>query len=337
MAIDPLAALDFDQWVPPATVNRRSPREVFVTDHVRLSADEFAVAVRIAPGHPLWSDQRAPCHDPLALTEAFRQAFVVIRHGYLDVQRGTPSAVQHVTLDVSDLAAFRADAGTPLQGVVKVRVTQSDDSFDIAGDFLVDAVPAMSLSFSSILFARDYYREIRDYQRSRRAVGTGAAPEAKPVDPESVGRGDPANVVIGPAVGPGRYPLLVDRTHPSFFDRDYDHIPASLLIEAMRQSALLSAAEAGLNAAGTALTRAELDFGIFVETDVPAECAVSVTGRTDPATGRTDPATGRTESVAADVGIDQGGVRVASGSLELTGPAGHTEPTGPTGPAGPNA
>lgn len=304
MTIDPVAALGFDQFVPPATVNRRSPREVFVTDHARLGADEFAVAVRIAPDHPLWSDQRASWHDPLALTEAFRQAFVVVRHGYLDVRRGTPSAVQQITLDVKELAAFRANGSTPLQGVVKVRVTQTDDSFDIAGDFVVDSVPAMALSFSSILFPRDYYRDIREYQRSRRPAALGAAPDAKPVDPESVGRIDPANVVIGPAVRPDRYPLLVDRTHPSFFDRDYDHIPASLLIESMRQSALLSATEAGLHTGEMALTRAELDFGIFVEIDVPAECAVSVAGRPG--------------SVAATVGIDQGGVRVASGSLELT-------------------
>ncbi|SHN08581.1 AfsA-related hotdog domain-containing protein [Actinacidiphila paucisporea] len=304
MPIDPVAALNFDQFVPPTTVNRRSPREVFVTDHTRTGPDEFAIAVRVAHDHPLWSDQRAPWHDPVAMTEAFRQAFVVVRHEYLDVQRGTPSAVQQVTLDVSELDAFRADGSTPLQGVVKVRVTQTDSTFDIAGDFLVGGARAMSLSFGSILFPRESYREIRDYQRSRRALDAGSAPDAKPIDPELVGRRDRGNVVIGPAVRPDRYPLLVDRTHPSFFDRDYDHIPASLLIEAMRQSALRSAAEAGLCAGDAALTRAELDFGIFVEIDVPAECAVSVTGR---------PGT-----VAASIGIDQAGVRVASGTLELT-------------------
>ncbi|WUH89375.1 hypothetical protein OG900_03910 [Streptomyces sp. NBC_00433] len=304
MPIDPVAALGFDQFVPPMTVNRRSPREVFVTDHARIGPDEFAIAVRVAHDHPLWSDQRAPWHDPVAMTEAFRQAFVVARHEYLDVQRGTPSAVQQVTLDVWELDAFRADGETPLQGVVKVRVTQTDSTFDIAGDFLVGGVRAMSLSFGSILFPRESYHEIRDYQRSRRALDAGSVPDAKPIDPELVGRRDRGNVVIGPAVRPDRYPLLVDRTHPSFFDRDYDHIPASLLIEAMRQSALRSAAEAGLCAGDAALTRAELDFGIFVEIDVPAECAVSVTGRPG--------------GVSASIGIDQAGVRVASGTLELT-------------------
>lgn len=318
---DPVAALSFDQLAPPAKVNRKSAREVFVTDHARIGPDEFAVAVRVAHDHPLWSDRRAPWHDPVALTEAFRQAFVVVRHEYLGVVRGTPSAVQQVTLSVAELAAFRADGSTPLQGVVKVRVTQADETFAIAGDFLVGSARAMSLSFGSIMFPRESYQEIRDYQRSRRAVDTGDASDVKPIEPELVGRRDRGNVVIGAAVRPHRFPLLVDRTHPSFFDRDYDHIPASLLIEAMRQSALRGAAEADLLAGEAALTRAELDFGIFVEIDVPAECVVSVTGRP----GR----------VTASVGIDQGGVRVASGTLELTELTELTESAESAGPAGP--
>jgi hypothetical protein len=277
---------------------------VFVTDHARVGADEFAIAVRVARDHPLWSDQRARWHDPLAMIEAFRQAFVVVRHEYLGVPRGTPSAVQQVTLAVPELHAFRADKTTPLQGVIKVRVTRTDGTFDIAGDFIVGSARAMTLSFGSILFPRESYDEIRDYQRSRRAVDAGGTPDVKPIDPELVGRRDRNNVVIGPAVRPNRFPLMVDRSHPSFFDRDYDHIPASLLIEAMRQSALHSAAEAGLRTGEAALTRAELDFGIFVEIDVPAECVVSVTGRPG--------------MVTASVGIDQAGVRVASGTLELT-------------------
>lgn len=304
MTIDPVAALGFEQFVPPMAVNRRSAREVFVTDHAQVGDDEFAFAVRVAHDHPLWSDRRAPWHDPVAMIEAFRQAFFVVRHEYLGVARGTPSAVRQLTLDVTELDAFLAVGTSPLQGVVTVRVTQDDGTFDIAGDLAVGSARAMTLSFGSVLFAQKSYRDIRDYQRSRRAADAGGASDVQPIDPESVGRRDRRNVVIGPAVRPDRFPLVVDRTHPSFFDRDYDHIPASLLIEAMRQSALRSAVETGLYAGETALTRAELDFGIFVEIDVPAECAVSVTGR---------PGT-----LAASVGIDQAGVRVASGTLELT-------------------
>lgn len=308
MPHDPVSALRFDAFVPPGTVNRRSAREVFVTDHARVGPDEFAIALRVDPGHPLWSDRRAPRHDPLAMVEAFRQAFVVVRNHYLDVPRGTPSAVQQVTLAVPGPEAFRADGGGPLQGVITVRVTGEDGTFDIAGDFAVGGTRAMTLSFGSVLFPRASYREIRQYQRARRAGDdTAATEDAKPVDPDAVGRRDPANVVIGaaPAEHPDRYPLLVDRTHPSFFDRDYDHIPASLLIEGMRQSALHRASTTGLRATETLLTRADLDFGIFVEIDVPAECAVSVT-RTAPGVLR------------AQVGIDQAGVRVATGTLELT-------------------
>lgn len=314
MPHDPAAALSFDTFVPPATVNRRSAVEVFVTDHTQTGPEEYAVAVRVDPGHPLWSDRVAPWHDPVAIIEAFRQAFVVVRHGYLDVRRGTPSAVQHLTLGVPEVAAFRAAGTAPLRGVVTVRVTKRDAAYDIAGAFAVDGAPAMTLSFDSVLFPRESYREIRAYQRTRRMTDAAAAPpaaaDAKPFQPEAVGRRDPANVVIAPAAPgrPGRFPLLVDRTHPSFFDRDYDHIPASLLIEGMRQAALHTAAEAGLHGGEAVLTAADLDFGIFVEIDVPAECVVSVAGEAG--------------SVSATVAIDQGGVRVANGTLRLTEPRG---------------
>ncbi|MFD7061165.1 AfsA-related hotdog domain-containing protein [Streptomyces sp. NPDC059906] len=285
-------------------VNRRSSREVFVTDHAQIGAGEFVIAVRVAPDHPLWSDSRARRHDPATVIEAFRQAFVVTRHAYLDVPRGTPTAVQHLTLGVHDLHMFDADGTTPLQGVIKVRVVRTGDRIDIAGDFFIGSARAMTLSFESILFPGDSYREIRDYQRSRRTVHTVATSETQPIRPGLVGRRDRRNVVIGPAVRRNRFPLVVDRSHASFFGRDYDHVPATLLIEAMRQSALRGAAEANLCTGEAALTGADLDFGMYVEVDVPATCAVSVTGRPG--------------VVTASVGIDQADVRVASGVLELT-------------------
>ncbi|TGB14479.1 AfsA-related hotdog domain-containing protein [Streptomyces sp. MZ04] len=302
---DPVATLGFDQLVPPAMVNRRSVREVFVTDHARVGGDEFAIAIRVAPDHPLWSDQRAGGHDPAAVIEAFRQVFVVVRHEYLGVPRGTPTAVQQLTLAVPELHAFRGDGTKPLRGVIKVRAEQADDKLDMEGEFVVGSVRAMTLSFGSILLPRDSYHELREYQRSRRAAAaSGGEPEAQPIAPELVGRHDQSNVVIGPALRRHRYPLVVDRSHPSFFDRAYDHVPATLLIEAMRQSALRSAAEAGLRTGEAALTGAELDFGMYVETDVPAACVVSLTGGPG--------------VVTASVGIEQAGVRVASGILELT-------------------
>ncbi|MEU6994893.1 AfsA-related hotdog domain-containing protein [Streptomyces sp. NPDC046465] len=301
---DPVASLRFGPWVSPTTVNRTSAREVFVTDHARVGEEEFAIAARVAHDHPLWSDRRGHGHDPAVVVEAFRQAFVVVRHEYLGVPRGTPTAVQQLTLDVHDLSAFRTEGTTPLQGVIKVRVVRTGETLDIAGDFFIGPARAMTLSFKGILFSRDSYRGIREYQRSRRAVGTGGGPAGRPIEPELVGRRDRRNVVIGPAARRNRFPLVVDRSHASFFDRDYDHVPGSLLIEAMRQSALRGAAEAGLCTGDASLIRAELDFGIFVETDTPATCGVSVAGRPG--------------AVTATVGIDQADVRAASGVLELT-------------------
>jgi 2-oxo-3-(phosphooxy)propyl 3-oxoalkanoate synthase len=303
------AALGFDRTVPPAAVNRRSTGEVFVTDSDRAGPDEFVVAMRVPRAHALWSDQRAPWHDTVSTVEAFRQAFAVVRHEYLDIPRGTPSGLQRVALSVDDLEVYRDDGTSPLDGVVRVRVTRSGThgAFDISGTFTVGPAVAMTLSFGSVLIPRESYEEIRAYQRSRKPAGTRPR-ETGRVDPASVGRRDPANVVIGRAASrePGRFPVVVDRTHPSFFDRDYDHVPGSLLIEAMRQGVLVTSAEEGLLPPDATITRAELGFQAFVELDAPAECTVSVTRGPRPRT------------VMASVGIDQHGGQVAGGTLELT-------------------
>ncbi|POM23507.1 A-factor biosynthesis hotdog domain protein [Actinomadura rubteroloni] len=298
------AALGFEATVPPFAVNRRSAAEVFVTDAGRVAPDEFVLAMRVPRGHVLWSDQRGPWHDTVSTVEAFRQAFVLVRHKYLDVPRGTPSGVQRLDLAVEDLDAYRDDGVSPLDGVVQLRVTRPDgrgDTFEITGTYTVGSALAMTLSFSSIMFPRESYEEIRAYQRSRRTAGS--APEVRPVDPASVGRRDPRNVVVGLAPSrPDRFPVVLDRSHPSFFDRDYDHVPGSLLIEALRQSTLLTSANGG----GAALTRAALDFTTFVELDAPVECSMSVARGTSP------------DVVTASAGVEQYGERVAGGTLELT-------------------
>ena len=99
---------------------------------------------------------------------------------------------------------------------------------------------------------------------------------------------------------------MVDRSHPSFFDRDYDHVPGTLLIEVLRQGALLASAESSLRSGEAALTRGEVGFTTFVELDAPAVCAVSAERGPEPGV------------VTASVAIDQYGARAAGGTLTLT-------------------
>ncbi|MEU4240810.1 AfsA-related hotdog domain-containing protein [Actinoplanes sp. NPDC026619] len=304
-----VAALSFDRPVTPAEVNRKSPAEVFATDAARLAADEFAVAVRLPHDHALWSDRRAPWHDTLTVVEAFRQALVLVRYRYLEVAAGTPSGVQQMEFAVGDPAVFRAAPGEPLECVLIMRVTRSpigDGLLDIAGACTTPRGHGMTFSAGSVVMPRGVYDEIRAYQRSRKRPGdagpvAAGRATAGPVDPAAVGRRDPRNVVVGrPAEVSGRYPLVVDRTHPSFFDKSYDHVPGTLLLEAARQSVLLAAAEAG----PAAVTRCRLSFATFVELDALCECSVTV---------ERGP-----RSVTGSVGFHQYGERIAEGELELS-------------------
>jgi len=305
------AALSFARTVPPALVNRRSAGEVFVTDAGRLAPDEFVVAARLRRRHALWSDQRAPWHDPLATVEAFRQAFVLVRNRYLQVPAGTPSGVQHLEFSVDDLDAYRDDGVAPFDSVLRLRVTPAasgEGALDISGTCTTSSVRALTFSARSLLIPCATYDEIRAFQRSRRAAQSSGPDAGRPAEPAAVGRRDPRNVVVGrPVRRPDRYPLVVDRAHPSFFDKDYDHIPGTLLLEAVRQSAQLAAAGAGLLPGTGTVTRARLEFTTFAELDAPAECGVTVARGPAP------------RLVAAAVDVHQFGERIAGGHLEVTG------------------
>lgn len=303
--------LGFDRPVSPGMVNRRSPAEVLATDSCRSGLDEFAVAVRIPPGHRLWSDAAASRHDTVATIEVFRQAFALVRHKYLNILQGTPSAVRHLRLHIADSSLYREAESASLDGIARIRVSRAgprSELFDITGTFSVGAVLAARVSFGSVLIPRASYDEIRAYQRSLRAEDTGASSPTRPVAPALVGRRDPRNVVIGRTSEPDRFRIVVDPAHPSFFDRDCDHIPGSLLIEAMRQSALVTAADAKLCRTSAAVVRAELEFANFLELDAPAECTVSVHEGWSPRTA------------VASIEIHQYGKQAAAALIEIARP-----------------
>ncbi|WP_394997788.1 AfsA-related hotdog domain-containing protein [uncultured Helicobacter sp.] len=63
------------------------------------------------------------------------------------------------------------------------------------------------------------------------------------ISSKSLGRNATTNVVITQFLQESQYfqtTIIPNQAHPAFFDHPLDHIPASLLIEALRQSSLLA-------------------------------------------------------------------------------------------------
>jgi len=311
--------LTFDQTVPRAIAHRQAVGEVFITDSARIAEDEFLLAWQIPRAHSLWGDRRVPFHDPFATAEAARQGCFVIVHRYLGIPLDLPFSLQRFEFQVtSDLRPYRDDERTPLQGLLRYRIGQQEfrggelGSMTIQGDLEIGGVPTMTISGDVVFLSRDDYRALRSFQRSRKPLGS--VPPHKPVTPvapAAVGRRDERNIVVGePAAlafpaGLLRYPLVIDRSHPSYFDHDYDHVPGPFIVEGSRQAGLLAAGSSGVLSAPAAMTGLTATFADFGEFEAPLDYSAEATE-------------GPGGRVNVRVGLHQFGAEIAEGRIELT-------------------
>jgi hypothetical protein len=307
--------VSFEQTVPRAIAHRQAVGEVFVTDSVQIADDEFLLGVQLPRAHSLWFDRRVRFHDPVSTAEAARQSVFVVIHRHLGVPVGLPFSLQRMQFAVADLAAYEDDEASPLQGRLRLRVTRQGLSLllggmSIDGELTIGDAVAMTLSGDIVFMPRADYDALRSYRRARKPLEPGVAVSAaRPLEPAAVGRLDPRNVVIAApererdSAGATRYPLVIDRRHPSFFDHAYDHVPGPLIVEAWRQAAIVTAHAAGaLPAPVAAVTGCEFTFTDFGEFEGRVECSALL-----------EPAT----SPAVRVGLHQFGEQIAAGRIEL--------------------
>lgn len=237
--------LSDQRTVPRCLVHRSSVHEVFLTDsrEIEAAADTFAVAAQWPRRH-IMSDggPREQVADAL-LVESIRQVGLYLPHRYRDVPVGfvfvatqlgfewlRPDRPQFGDAPLAvDMSCQLSDAATTRpsrRGFWLTTVIQIDGQICASGSGELTCLsPAL-------------------YARVRRARSTSwAAETATPADPATVGRSHQDQVALG-AVTFDAEPrslsaeVVIDHHHPFFFDHQYDHLPASLLIEAAEQAAL---------------------------------------------------------------------------------------------------
>ncbi len=312
------SALRFDRTVPRQLAHRRALGEVFVADSVQAGEGEYLLAVQVPRAHSLWFDRRIHYHDPFSMVEAARQSAFVVVHRHLGVPVGLPFSLQRVEFRIDDLAAYRDDLQSPLEGVLRLHLSDPPKpdadlgSLSFEGELEIAGARAMTVSGGIVFLSENDYEALRAFQRRRKPLDSGAA-EAHPVralEPAQVGRFDERNVVIGdPREGAARelrFPLIVDRTHPAFFDHSFDHVPGPLLGEAFRQAALVAACRVGaLGSPVAAVTACDAGFSDFGEFEAPIEISATVQP------------TREGGDVIVDMGVHQFGKQIALGTLEL--------------------
>ncbi|MFC6010869.1 AfsA-related hotdog domain-containing protein [Nocardia lasii] len=304
--------LGFEQLVPAALAHRRGLAEVYVADTAVVGSAEYLAAVQVPRAHSLWFDRLVAYHDPFSAVEAVRQALLVVGQRHLGVPADAPASLQRMTFAVEDLSAFRDSEREPFEGIVRLRPGAASTergyyrevSFDAT--LTVRGALAVTVRGSGITFPRDAYDEFRELQQdTRAALAPTATPAVRRLPPELVGRRDPRNVVLARTTAQ-ELVLVVDRSHPSFFDHQYDHVPGPLLLEAFRQAAVLSATAAGLlDSPVAAVLDLAAQFTDFAELDVPIICTTAAVGDAE------------LDEITVEVALHQYGKRIALAHVEL--------------------
>lgn len=311
------AELSYERTVRRELAHRRAVGEVFVTDSAQTGEDEFALAIQIPRGHSLWSDRRADYHDPFATGEAARQGSFVIIHQHLGIPVDLPFSMRTFGFTVDRLDAYHDGQRAPLDGIVRYRLSDKRvsggqlGSMRVDGEVTLNGVRAMTVGGDVVFMPGGDYQALRAFQRARKPIEPGTRPEpTPPLPPASVGRSDPRNVAIGPPAGPAgsrRFPLVIDKSHPSYFDHDYDHVPGPLCVEAFRQAAIVTAREAGvIPSPVVAMTGCQLAFDDFGEFEETLFCTADIVPGPEDL------------PVRLRVGLRQFGRELVTGHVELT-------------------
>ena len=274
--------LSFEQTVPRAWVHKRSLDNVLLTEIRSAAPDRFICAGRIPTAHGFFNDAagRTPHNDILFYTELGRQASLAMCHAFFDVStedvfifEGSDAAITEAAWRPGDDTARDAVAieiGIPdltrrKNNAVSRMVTEhtmwvgTQRVFHGTGAFTIQ--PAA-------LFHR--LRKAASARTPAAVVQEGGVPEGWTDAPAArVPRASGANIAISTprrtaTAGEFAASLIVDRTHPYFFDHPCDHVPGMLLLEGCAQLALSAFREiAGAEAAG--ISAYDVSFTQFVE------------------------------------------------------------------------
>ena len=273
----------FEATIPRELAHKRAVEEMFLTDIVVDPGGERVVAgAQLPRSHALHNEVDNGLHDLLLMLEIARQAGTIYGHVRLAIPGETAFVMSELRVEVVDLGALRQGEG-PAELVFEVPFGEERRDrrgrvrrYMLIGAGSIDGRPAMELSGEALLIPEALYERMRTVE-----VGAGAgadgAPAPDPVEPASVGRRSPRNVVVGDAVRVGgelRCALIADAAHPTFFDHPLDHVPGMLMLEAARQAALLHVGGLGWPPEQSVLDACVARFSRYAALSPPASCRV---------------------------------------------------------------
>jgi 2-oxo-3-(phosphooxy)propyl 3-oxoalkanoate synthase len=265
-------------------VHKRAPENVLLTGISTCGDDRFTCTGRLPQGHPFFNQPgRTPSKDILFYTELGRQASLAISHEFLKVSTEDVFIFEGSDATLTDAAWNSALQSVPDLVVIEVAIKDvtrrrndavsrvvAQHSMSIGGEPVFNGTGAWTVQPAAL------------FRRLRRTSSGGPLP--------SIGTAQwhqASNVVItAPTHRDDRTSfdstLIVDYTHPYFFDHACDHVPGMLLLEGCAQLALAAFAQATSVLPGRSAIRAyEVNFSQFVECGLPTTLAARVNAEDD--------------------------------------------------------
>lgn len=254
-------------------VHKRFPENVLLTGIRACAEDHFICTGRIPAAHPLFNDAgRTPREDILFYTEVGRQASLAVTHAYLNV------GLDEVFIFEGSTAALTTAAGrvSPPAETVEfdIKVTETVRRRNTVSRVVADYTASVG---GDVVFAGRGTWNIQPaalFRRLRRGTAVATAPDAVQRRTAALSNRAifPLETHTDGTIGSS---LIVDTTHPFFFDHACDHVPGMLLLEGCAQLALRACAGSELVPAGDdrshrmVIVAYEVNFTQFVEYDLP--------------------------------------------------------------------
>ncbi|MFD4995353.1 AfsA-related hotdog domain-containing protein [Streptomyces buecherae] len=270
-------------------IHRPRSSEHYFLDAPCTGEEHFVFVSRTPLGHPLFNDGPGHFHDIQGTAEMVRQVGEFIGHQFFGLPAEQHAVFARLHLRITHLAAWRA---RPEQADLTVRVRARPTEVvrgvprgvELRSELSLDDVECATGTASLAFLPPD--PPLRYAPPPRPAVPSPeeredddayGAPQ-RPAAAAEVGRGSPANVVVSEpaeAAPYGRFvtQLLASTYHRVFAAEGGDHLSGMLLLEAMRQTALLAAGRTyGLTPSRATMATSRVLFRARAEPGLPLTC-----------------------------------------------------------------
>lgn len=253
-------------------VHKQFISEVFLTDYCQLSENTFLIAAFLPRTHSYYNDSLQSI-DVSIILEIFRQCSILISHVFYNI----PSDVKFV-FDKADLHCANTDISfnfqiqADYQAIIDISVIETKmRNKNLSGLKLemklfiqsqLYATKTMHISFFQPKIWNRLRASAQKYESRNYCLHELSDYQTK------LHKQHANNIVITDFINHAstfHSKIIPHTSHPVFFDHPLDHVPASLLLEAIRQHGLMIAFHKGIDIKKLYLWNISIEFKAFCE------------------------------------------------------------------------